>query len=269
MSPEPLSSLFQSRPIRPLPKRRLRERLSPEVADSIDFPPSNQNTSPLFFYPSVTQEASSPSAGKNYTVIRDQGYEGPSGGNNEGGESDEEELKRFANSKVVRRSHPEILNRTGTQHSKPGQARYPNPLPPPSTTSSADGYDSFENTNNKKKRKIPTASDSALNGIHSLADFNSLGISGSTSPLNDYDLVDPVTSSYCGPGGFSGNNQGLSGPGRGRFGRARNGRSPLRALSDATNNLAGRVPKVRPPQWADQPSKSHIFFCPDAPVSPP
>ncbi|KAG7123185.1 hypothetical protein HYQ45_014044 [Verticillium longisporum] len=136
MSPEALSSLFQQRPMRPLPKRRLRERLSPEVADTIEYPPASQNSSPLFLLPGIVRDERSSSVGRNYTVIRDPGYEGAPIANHEAGESDEEEVKRFASSKVVRRSHPEIL---------------------------IDGYDSFENTNNKKKRKIPTAGDNTLN----------------------------------------------------------------------------------------------------------
>ncbi|KAG7148270.1 hypothetical protein HYQ46_002871 [Verticillium longisporum] len=161
MSPEALSSLFQQRPMRPLPKRRLRERLSPEVADTIEYPPASQNSSPLFLLPGIVRDERSSSVGRNYTVIRDPGYEGAPIANHEAGESDEEEVKRFASSKVVRRSHPEIL---------------------------IDGYDSFENTNNKKKRKIPTAGDNTLNGTHTLADITALGITATAgSPVTDND----------------------------------------------------------------------------------
>ena len=51
MSADTTSSLFPDRPIRPLPKRRLRERLSPQVADSIQYPPAPQALTPLFSYP--------------------------------------------------------------------------------------------------------------------------------------------------------------------------------------------------------------------------
>ena len=56
MSPESsaASNPFPERPIRPLPKRRLRERLSPEVAESIRYPPASQPTAPLFYYPPYT-----------------------------------------------------------------------------------------------------------------------------------------------------------------------------------------------------------------------
>ena len=54
MSPDTVSSLFPERPIRPLPKRRLRERLSPEVADAIKYPASTLDNVPLFYYPPYT-----------------------------------------------------------------------------------------------------------------------------------------------------------------------------------------------------------------------
>lgn len=258
MSPEALSSLFQQRPMRPLPKRRLRERLSPDVADSIEYPPASQQSSPLFLYPSIVRDEPSPSAGRNYTVIRDQCYEDPGMMRPEPGETDEEMAKRLSHNRSVRQ---DLLNRT--MHSPPskGSQSKQNPQPPPSTTSSIDGYDSFENTNNKKKRKIPSAGDSGLNGIHSLNDLNSLSISAATSPSNDHDSAGPAASPQHGPAGFAGNNQGISGPGRGRFGRSRNGRSPLRALSDATNSMPGRGPKPRPPQWTEATGKSFPARC--------
>ncbi|KAK2018262.1 hypothetical protein LZ32DRAFT_625093 [Colletotrichum eremochloae] len=257
MSPEGVSSLFPQRPIRPLPKRRLRERLSPEVADSIEYPPANQNTSPLFYYPNIVRdELPTRTGGQNGTNRGGVSYENSPRGSGVAGESDEEELA-LSSSKVVRRSHPEILNRASTMPPKPEYSRHPNPQPPPSTTSSADGYESFENTNNKKKRKIPTAGDSVLSGVHSLGEINSMGVSTATSPSNDNgDLAGSTLSSYYGAGSFVANNQGISGPGRGRFGRSRNGRSPLRALSDASSNWIGRGAKVRQPQWATS-SENH------------
>ncbi|PHH51455.1 hypothetical protein CFIMG_000161RA, partial [Ceratocystis fimbriata CBS 114723] len=45
------------RPIHPLPKRRLRERLSDEVAESIEYPPSSPATpTPIFHYPAYNPE---------------------------------------------------------------------------------------------------------------------------------------------------------------------------------------------------------------------
>ncbi|KAH9235158.1 hypothetical protein K456DRAFT_1749029 [Colletotrichum gloeosporioides 23] len=251
MSPESVSSLFPQRPIRPLPKRRLRERLSPDVADSIEYPPANQNSSPLFYYPSIPRdEVPSRSGGLNGMGRSSLGYEISPKVHAGNGESDEEDMA-LNSSKIVRRSQPDILNRASALPPKLEQSKHSNPQPPPSTASSADGYESFENTNNKKKRKIPTAGDSALSGTHSLADIGSMSISAATSPSNEHsELGGSASPSYYGAGNFVTSNQGISGPGRGRFGRSRNSRSPLGTLSDAPNSWVGRGPKYRPPQWA-------------------
>lgn len=260
MSPESVSSLFPQRPIRPLPKRRLRERLSPDVADSIEYPPANQNSSPLFYYPSIPRdEVPSRSGGLNGMGRSSLGYEISPKVHAGNGESDEEDMA-LNSSKIVRRSQPDILNRASALPPKLEQSKHSNPQPPPSTASSADGYESFENTNNKKKRKIPTAGDSALSGTHSLADIGSMSISAATSPSNEHsELGGSASPSYYGAGNFVTNNQGISGPGRGRFGRSRNGRSPLGTLSDAPNSWVGRGPKYRPPQWA---TSSESFTAP-------
>ena len=74
-----------------------------------------------------------------------------------------------------------------------------------------DGYDAFENTNNKKKRKIPT---SGSLGSHSgiTTDLANLGISNSGSNLVD---DGSGTGSYYG----SGNPASPVGSGRGRYPR--------------------------------------------------
>ncbi|KAM5346527.1 hypothetical protein ACJ41O_009532 [Fusarium nematophilum] len=188
MSPDTVSSLFPDRPIRPLPKRRLREKLSPEVADSIKYPPSTHETAPLFYYPpyTVKDEGSPPRNGSASPV--EQGRRAEPGRNytprrSGVGVSDGDEEDGALRSTLVTRSPPEILTRAARRPSRPDQARQPNPQPPPSTTSSVDGYDSFENTNNKKKRKIPSAGDPSLNGAHALNnEISSLAISGAAHP---------------------------------------------------------------------------------------
>ncbi|KAF4463748.1 hypothetical protein FALBO_9418 [Fusarium albosuccineum] len=260
MSPDTVSSLFPDRPIRPLPKRRLREKLSPEVADSIKYPPSTHDNAPLFYYPPYTlkDEGSPPRTGS--TSLVEQGRRMEIGRNytprrNGVGLPDGDEEETSPRSTLVTRSPPEILTRPARRPSRPDQARHPNPQPPPSTTSSVDGYDSFENTNNKKKRKIPSAGDPTLNGTHALNnDIGSLAISSNTgnTPVNELhtDRSYTHTGTYPSPGTFATSNQGISGPGRGRLGRSRNGRSPLRALPDGNNTWAGRASKAAPPQWA-------------------
>ncbi|KAK0390863.1 hypothetical protein NLU13_0366 [Sarocladium strictum] len=250
MSPDTVSSLFPDRPIRPLPKRRLREKLSPEVAHKIQFPPSTHDAPPLFQYPSYSSREDgvpeSPSATaaerrneaiRNYTP-RPQGT----------GTLDSVGIR----STLVTRSPPEILTRAAHRPvaSKSETTRY-DTQPPPSTASSIDGYDSFENTNNKKKRKIPSAGDSGHNGPSGLSsDINSLSISGDMLPpgADGADKYYSQSARYGMPGSYPPHSPGMSGPGRGRLGRS-GGRSPLRTIPDGNNvwsNRSGRMPQG---QW--------------------
>lgn len=103
-------------------------------------------------------------------------------------------------------------------------------MPPAKAASNAqDGYDAFENTNNKKKRKIPTSgglgSHSSLSSdVGNLSCSSGSGISVDDGPGQYYGSGNPVP-----VGG------GISGSGRGRYGRnagrAVNGRNPLAAHS--------------------------------------
>lgn len=267
MSPDTVSSLFPDRPIRPLPRRRLREKLSPEVADTIKYPPSTHETTPLFYYPPYTIKDEGSPPGTGPTSPAQQGRRTEAGRNytprrNGVGLLDGDEEDAALRSTLVTRSPPEILTRASQRSSKPDQTR-PNPQPPLSATSSVDGYDSFENTNNKKKRKIPSAGDATLNGTHGLNnEIGSLALSAGPghSPTNELhnDRAYSHSSTYPTTGTFTNNNQGISGPGRGRLGRSRNGRSPLRALSDGNNTWVGRGSKTAPPQWA---SGGKFFSC--------
>ena len=100
-----------------------------------------------------------------------------------------------------------------------------------SSGDSVDGYDSFENTNNKKKRKIPT------NGSHhsSLsAEMASMGISSTRDIDVSQGDQDGGVGHYYGTGSSATpakSGTGIAGAGRGRFARAgtrrRSARSPL------------------------------------------
>ncbi|TAQ84552.1 hypothetical protein B7494_g7134 [Chlorociboria aeruginascens] len=247
MSPD-ATSPYPERPIRPLPKRRLRERLSPEVAESIKYPPAPQTTAPLFYYPynlkddtrsNGLKESQHPSERERADEV-ERNY--ISRRNGEELDSDEDELAY--RSRTYPRNSADTSNRS-YRYVQKLDSRNPNPQPPASTTSSADGYDSFENTNNKKKRKIPTHGDTSISGAHLSSDLAGMGISGLDETVAE-DVVNGI-GSYHTSGGIS--SQGLSGPGRGRYGRMRNGRSPLRTLSDATGNWGnGRTTKQRS-QW--------------------
>ncbi|QPH18657.1 hypothetical protein C2857_003733 [Epichloe festucae Fl1] len=195
MSPDTVSSLFPDRPIRPLPKRRLRERLSPEVADSISYPPSAQSSLPLFHYPPyILKGGSSPFTIDVSIPIRSTSVEASGRSNalqrNGTVSDDEKEKYRQHRSMLVTRSRPEISSRGSREsaqqelsrqiESQVAQQRH-------SASSSVDGYDSFENTNNKKKRKIPSAGDLSVNGVHGLSsDINALALStGPPTPSSE------------------------------------------------------------------------------------
>jgi hypothetical protein len=118
--------------------------------------------------------------------------------------------------------------------------------PPGSAASSVDGYESFENTNNKKKRKIPQSN--GLGGHHAglSADLANLGIStkegdttaGASRRVGDE--VERTVGSYYGTGtSVSGTSTGvgLSGPGRGRYSRSVRGSSDRRPLGTSTNGV--------------------------------
>jgi hypothetical protein len=247
MSPDAISP-YPERPIRPLPKRRLRERLSPDVADSIKYPPAPKTTTPLFYHPYNIRE----DAGPNGVVESQHPSERERADEIErnyisrrnGDEIDSDEDEAAYRSRIYSRHSVDAVGRSYRYVQKP-DSKHQNPQPPASAASSADGYDSFENTNNKKKRKIPTPGDSNLNGAHLSGEMAGMGISGAEDVAED-------TGNGIGPYHSSGSvtSQGISGPGRGRYGRIRNGRSPLRTLSDSSANWGnGRTTKQRQPQW--------------------
>ncbi|KAI1206673.1 uncharacterized protein F4807DRAFT_219715 [Annulohypoxylon truncatum] len=254
MSPESSSSLYPDRPIRPLPKRRLRERLSPDVADSIQYPPAPQTTAPLFVYPYNSKEdlaslgVDAPNVAHRENAA-ELGREASARRNGVGVEQDDQSLIGQARRALISRPLHDSPGHAVRAPLRQSQPRQPNPQPPPSTASSVDGYDSFENSNNKKKRKIPTAGETILNGTHVLNDLGTLGVSSPTSAGDDgsLDASGVASTAYYQSGGAIAGAQGLSGPGRGRFGRTRNGRSPLRALSDSNSNWGNRNSnKLRP-----------------------
>lgn len=247
MSPDAISP-YPERPIRPLPKRRLRERLSPDVADSIKYPPTPKSTTPLFYHPySIREEtavngaieAAHPTERERADEI-ERNYVSRRNGD----ELDSDEDEAAYRSRIYSRHSADTTGRSYRYVQKP-DPKHPHPQPPASTASSADGYDSFENTNNKKKRKIPTPGDTTLNGVHLPGDITGIGITGVEDSIED---VSSSVGAYHNSGGMVG--QGISGPGRGRYGRIRNGRSPLRTLSDASSNWGNsRSTKQRQPQW--------------------
>lgn len=255
MSPD-ASSPYPDRPIRPLPKRRLRERLSPDVAETIRYPPAPKTSTPLFYHPYNPREEN----GANGLVESQHPSERERADEIERNyisrrhveELDSEDDEAAYRSRIYPRHSADNTGRSFRYVQKP-DSKHPKAHPPGSAASSADGYDSFENTNNKKKRKIPTPGDSNLNGVHLSSD-----IAGAVGPE---DLGEDVgAGAYQSVGASSGGGQGISGPGRGRYGRVRNGRSPLRTLSDTSSNWGnGRTAKQRQPQWSPSSKRSNTI----------
>ncbi len=246
MAIEPPSSLFPNRPIRPMPKRRLRERLSPEVADTIRYPPLPQSSTSLFSYPYPLAE-DHPDAGP--APARESGpYPERQPQNNGVRHEREDEDTPLRQTAALRASlqHANLAARP-----KAEQGRYADSLPLLSTASSAEGYDPFENTNNKK-RKIPTAGDSAPSGVHASNDpvTGASSLAPGAQPAEGQGEAATSTSTpYDGSGSFASNVHNVPGPGRGRYGRPRSGKNQLRPLFDSTNSWAGRTTKPRPGQW--------------------
>lgn len=259
MSPDAVSLLFPDRPIRPLPKRRLRERLSPEVANSIKYPSNIHDHIPLFYYPSYTTRddngiSALASVGPTLQPHRDESRRNSTLRRN--GAVMAAVFKEELRETLMMGSSPKIQSVVIQASATLDPLRQTMELQViPSVASSADGYESFENTNNKKKRKIPTTGDSLANNSLSLdGDTNASLISNSMRARSPVAEVSSYKTSLA-PAATAGNNsyvsnsQGLSGSGRGRLGRSHNGRSPLRALSDGSNVWSGRS-RATSSQWA-------------------
>lgn len=257
MSPDAVSLLFPDRPIRPLPKRRLRERLSPEVANSIKYPSYIHDHIPLFYYPSYTtrdDNGTSTLTSINSTIQHHRDDSKRTSTLRRNGAAMTAVINEEIRGSLVMGPSPKIQGMVIQSSVALDPLRQTMELQPiPSAASSVDGYESFENTNNKKKRKIPTTGDSlANNGLSLSSDVNALSTSiRARSPVNEVHS----NRAQLAPAGLLGNSsyvpgsQGLSGSGRGRLGRSRNGRSPLRALSDGSNAWSNRS-KAASSQWA-------------------
>jgi hypothetical protein len=229
-SPDTSSSMYPDRPIRPLPARSLRDRLSPEQAETIVYPHNPPSTGPLFNFPYAADERVRP----HRTGASDH-HACHCGHTHSEVESEEEED-----------------DRNGPMPSSPSY-QYSRHLPgksgavvtgayrkPGSPASSVDGYESFENTNNKKKRKIPNMGSNSSHHASLSADLAGMGVAHvhDVAAIDDGDGVGryygsaPSTPQHNTSAGT-----GISGAGRGRFGRSGSGRSERRVLA-TSNNLA-------------------------------
>ncbi|KAI9664285.1 MAG: hypothetical protein M1829_005840 [Trizodia sp. TS-e1964] len=277
-APALYSSVYPERPIRPLPKRRLRSLLSDEEADlMLAAPPPISGHPPLFYYPynfpspAYSTEAQGTEAGSaagSDAADADERARRLSLTENDEFDSDDDEgqsaalrayqaLESYAEPPGVLPPIAAYAQRGG----EPGDAALmlarPQPPTAASTASSADGYDSFENSSNKKKRKIPTPGSASS---HLSADMANMGISSSADAdlLSNPDVGGGGVEQYYGsghpaasPAAAAASGTGISGAGRGRYGRsnarASAVRSPLGLSWDGSNAWAGGR-SIRPPQ---------------------
>ena len=116
-----------------------------------------------------------------------------------------------------------------------------------SENDSVDGYDSFENTNNKKKRKIPTSGGLGAHHASLSTDLANMGITpGHAVDVNgdadrsDFADADDVANdpALAGMNGFSGSGRGLFGPTNNRLASRR---SPLGVSANGTNAQNNRM----------------------------
>ena len=179
-SPDTASPIYPERAIRPLPKNRLKSRLSPQQASTLVFPPEPPPISPILNFAGhdtpngghAHARATNGDASYLHNSVRQRGDADAHHHHHctcgEEGDSGDDEVE-FDHPDYRYAPPPTANGVTGqekvdnVQRRLMDAARPTKPPPPASTASSADGYESFENTNNKKKRKIPNM---GSNGSH-------------------------------------------------------------------------------------------------------
>lgn len=254
-APDTPSTIYPDRLIRPLPRRTLRSRLSTDTADTIYYPPTPP-ASQIFYGISVDSEE----VVNESKVYVQQTIE------TELSEVDTHHLETPEELDSGDEDGPVVVRRSGVRRSSLSpslSSNHPNlpaDIPPPKSVSGPDGYDAFENTNNKKKRKIPTPGN--LGGHHSALspEFASMGLASST-PAAPPPPTDP-TGTYYGSGNpASPLGSGISGSGRGRLGRPvvrSSSRTPLSA--NAQNGWMHTRAPTRRDGLMSSPDTSGMYF---------
>ncbi len=230
------------------------------------YPPATALSKPLFQFPyngPTNQQNESPARARPSELVASLAREQTSGDAEtdsyqfkgvENG-SDEEDGVGMAKRYQEQRQKPATINsvpRNGYVLSRSDATKYMKPPIPQSNVSSGDsvdGYDSFENTNNKKKRKIPTSGSLGSHQSSLSADMAQMGISSAGDIDIGQSESDGGVGHYYGTGNSAlpavSSGTGISGAGRGRYGRAGaryyGGRSPLGVSVNGSNTLqAGR-----------------------------
>lgn len=214
-SPDTLSPVYPDRPIRPLPKNRLKSRLSPEQSATLIYPPDPPISSLSFAAYSFSGSEKDHGGEMNGRAYEEKVI--CTCGGDHGEESDEEEVAYDHPSYHRGHSPSESLQQ---RRMLDGQRAAGKPPPPASTASSADGYESFENTSNKKKRKIPLSGSSGVHQSSLTAELANMGISSHGADGANDDAPPYSQNSYPSPS----TGMGHAGAGRGRTSKA----SPIR-----------------------------------------
>lgn len=236
MPSDGVPSVLPERPIRPLPKRKLRERLSSGAVQTTEHSTTTVNTIPLFYHPAHNtgrppddlQKATREHHKHANETSEDQGL--PNSYKHDPLPMASTALIASTTETQLQTTPPDDIknNKSADQEVTVGRTV--------SAASSIDGYDLLENTNNKKKRKIPSASDTTLQGSFvstgpvEMLELGSGIVAGNQATACPFDVL----------GSLSMHSDGISGSGRGRLGRTLHTRSPLRTLSDGNNSWPGR-----------------------------
>lgn len=231
-SPDTASPMYPDRPIRPLPKRRLRDRMSPEQAETIIYPPNPPSTGPLFNFPYSASERVSRALRQG-----ESDHHTCHCGHNHSEVESEEEEEGYADEHGLPLPSSPSYHYSRNLPGRPVAGVMSAYHKTGSTTSSVDGYESFENTNNKKKRKIPNMGGTSTHPTSLSAEMASMGISH-PDDLAALDSRETSVNYYASAPSTPPHNNagtGISGAGRGRFGRTASGRSERRILGNSTN----------------------------------
>ena len=260
---ETTSPIYPDRPIHPLPKRRLRSRVSSETAESILYSAASTPSKPLFSLPfnePVEFVNGSPPDIKKDGLLsgsleertlaqRKDGYQFRGSDPDSDGEEADGLMRRYQARRNISLPLAQDSNSNDQRGGVLKYSKVPLPMSAPSPQDSVDGYDSFENTNNKKKRKIPTSGNPGGHHSSLSAEMAHMGISSSREFDISQSEIDGGIAHYYGTGSSAvpaaPSGTGLSGAGRGRYGRSAapksNGRSPLGVSTNGSNALqAGR-----------------------------